>query len=290
MRQTTFHSLMVSTLMAALMFSQPAISAFSVTAQTAPKPLTRDETYFSIARRIAEQSESPVSDVVGSLDEVMEVTQITPDKDGKTTVVVKEKAEASASHPQKSIRLVFAPAGEKWRWESFENQSKLYPVEKLFPYAKDELTKRRLTVEQTFASLLMVMISEGETAFKAMEAAKAVIRNEPAPLAQINAARASLTKAIKDKEIPGILAAHQQLSQAVEPVATFADQYGDLKANDAYLRLMDEFHRARNTLPQARRNYIEAVNAHNEVLRRLPFGLVAYGVGFTRIEAQMEPE
>ena len=36
----------------------------------------------------------------------------------------------------KAIRLVFAPAGDKWRWESFEDRTKQYPVEKLYRDAK----------------------------------------------------------------------------------------------------------------------------------------------------------
>ena len=34
-------------------------------------------------------------------------------------------------------------AEEKWTWEQFENNRKLYPVDKLFPYTKDELGRRK---------------------------------------------------------------------------------------------------------------------------------------------------
>jgi hypothetical protein len=41
------------------------------------KPPTRDEVYFSIARRVNQQSESPGIGIVNALDEVIEVGAIT---------------------------------------------------------------------------------------------------------------------------------------------------------------------------------------------------------------------
>ena len=90
-------------------------------------PLTRDETFSALARRITAQTESPVSAVVAALAEVIEVGPATIGADGKATVVVKELAESNARATNKSIRLVFAPADEKgkWNWVEFEENRRL---------------------------------------------------------------------------------------------------------------------------------------------------------------------
>ncbi|HZS08393.1 MAG TPA: LemA family protein [Blastocatellia bacterium] len=278
---------------ATLLAGQFTFASF-VAAQSAPEPLTKDETYFAIARRSQEQSESPVSAVVAVLDEVIEVGQITPGADGKTTVVVKEKAPSSAAYTQKSIRLVFAPAAGKWKWESFEDRNKQYPVEKLFPYAKDEIGKRKQAADAAWARVLEAMTKQADAAMKVLETAKAVIKSDPLPLVPVTSARqtlaAAMAKARESGDQEAVRNAYKELVQAVEPVATLGDQHSELKTNDAWLRLQEEFLAVQKSLPGVRKSYVEAVAAYNEILHRLPFGLVAYGMGFTKMEPQVEAE
>ena len=119
-------------------------------AQAGPggKQMKKDELYASVARRLNALNESPSSAIANELDTVIEVTDLTMRPDGKAEATIKERAPSDAAQAGKSIRLVFAPpaAGdteEKWTWEQFENNRRLYPVDKLFPYAKDELGKRK---------------------------------------------------------------------------------------------------------------------------------------------------
>lgn len=293
MLKSNYRTNICAALVVVLIASQFVFASLT-SSQSAPKPLTRDETYFAIARRNTEQSDSPVSNVVGVLDELIEIGAITPGADGKTTVVVKEKLASSAAYTQKAIRLVFAPAGDKWRWESFEDRTKQYPVEKLFPYAKDEISKRRRAADEAWAKVLEAMNREGEAAMKVLETAKAIIRTDPTPLGPVAAARKNLPEAIrkaKEYNDPGLLRrAFQELNQAVEPVATLSDQYPDLKTNDACVRLLDEFIAVQKGVPVARKNYLEALAAYNEIVLRLPFGLVAYGLGFQKIDPLVEAE
>jgi LemA protein len=293
MLKSNHRSIFCAALVVTLIASQFVLANLT-SSQGAPKPLTRDETYFAIARRNTEQSDSPVSNVVGVLDELIEIGTITPGADGKTTVVIKEKLPSSAAYTQKAIKLVFAPVGDKWRWESFEDRTKQYPVEKLFPYAKDEITKRKRAADEAWAKVLEAMYREGDTALKVLETAKAIIKADPTPLGPVTSARKNLPEAIKKaKEYndSGVMrSAFQELNQAVEPVATLGDQHPDLKANDAWLRLQEEFIVVQKSLPVARKNYLEALAAYNEIVMRLPFGLVAYGLGYVKMESLIEAE
>src|SRR5262245_33664943 len=105
----------------------------------AAKQMIKDEAYTSIARRLNAASESPVTAIVAEIDTVLEVTEVTMEKDGRATATMKERAESGDAG--KSIRLKFAPpaSGEQqWTWVEFEDKGRFYAVEKLFPYAKAE--------------------------------------------------------------------------------------------------------------------------------------------------------
>jgi LemA protein len=261
-----------------------------VPARQGPVP-SRDEVFFSIARWIAGQSASPVSAVVNALGEEIEVGEIKPLPAGKATVVVKELAPSNSRATNKSIRLVFVPSNEpdKWNFESFEDNRRLYPVEKLIPYVKDNLTKKRAGPNAAWSAYLSSMIKSGAAAAKILETAKAIIKSDPAPTEPVRVARTSLAEALKGGETPVILNAFRELNSAIEPILTLAENHPDLKANDAYLRLLEELKASQAGVETTRKAYIDAVDVYNDEIRRLPYALVAYGLEFTKIESQIQP-
>ncbi len=254
------------------------------------KQMKKDEVFLSVERRLNALSEPPVGGIAGELDTVIEVTNLTMRPDGKAEVTVRERPLSDAAPAGKSIRLVFAPpaAGdkdEKWTWESFEDNRKFYPVDKLFPYAKEELSKRRQATVAGWNEFIVAIGKQGEAASKPLETAKAVLKTDPAPLAGVKAARNALAEAIKANRTEDILNAYRELNQQTEPIATLGDTHTDLKANDAYLRLTDEFKKSVEATNAARKNYLQRVAAYNEAILRLPFSLVAYRLEFHKIEA-----
>jgi hypothetical protein len=240
-------------------------------------------------------NESPSSAIANELDSVIEVINLTTLPDGKAEATVKERAPSDAAQAAKSIRLIFAPpaAGdkeEKWTWEQFENNRRLYPVDKLFPYAKDELGKRKQATVVGWAAFIGAINKQGEAAIKTLETAKAILKADPAPLAGVKSARDALSEAAKENRTEDILNAYRELNQMTEPVATLGDTLTDLKANDAYLRLIDEFKKSVDATKAARKNYLQAVAAYNEAILRLPFSLVAYGLEFHKIDANVSED
>jgi LemA protein len=215
--------------------------------------------------------------------------------DGKAEVTIKERAPSEAAQASKPIRLVFAPpaAGdkeEKWTWEQFENNRRLYPVDKLFPYAKDELGKRKQATVAGWGAFIAAINKQAEAAGKALETAKAILKIDPPPLGGVKATRSALAEATKENRTEDILNAYRELNQQTESVATLGDTYTDLKANDAYLRLIDEFTKSVEATKAARKNYLQAVAAYNEAILRLPFSLVAYGLEFHKIDANISED
>lgn len=268
------------------------LASFTVFAQAPAKKMTKDDVFRAIAAQVLTQSESPATSIIGALDEVIEVGEITlSPKDGKWLAVVKEKAPSTAVSVNKEIPLMFAaqPDGT-WKWEQFKNDAKFYPLERLYPYAKDYLTRSRDGVGATWKKYLTAMTAQGDAAFKALDTAKAIIKKDPEPLAALNTARESVKKAIESGDVDALKAAYKEISQAVEPIAKLTDEFPDLKTNDVYVRQAEAVEAAKKQLKAARDEYVNGINQYNDRLLRLPFTLVAFGFGFTKMEPQIDLE
>lgn len=259
------------------------------------KPPSKDEVYFSIGRRINAQSNTAVSGVVATLGGVIEIKEIAVGADGKATVTVQERAPSNAAYTQKSIHLIFAPAGDdKWTWEQFEEARRFYAVEKVFSYTQNDLSKKKQNVAAKWAAFTQAISKQLEAGSKALETARAVLRAEPQQLTALVGIRTALAEAAKTNDAENLATAHlnsfRDLTNQTDSIIALADSYDALKANDAYLRLIEEFKAAINATKATRRDYIEAVNVYNDSLVRLPFALVAYGLEFQRIEPKIEAE
>ena len=268
------------------------VASITVFAQAPAKKMTSDDVLRGIAAQVLTQSESPATSIIGALDEVIEVGEITlSPKVGKWLAVVKEKAPSNSASVNKEIPLMFAalPDGT-WKWEQFKNDAKFYPLEKLFPYAKDYLTRSRDGVGVGWKKYLAAMTAQGEAAFKALDTAKALIKKDPEALAAVNTARASVKKAIESGDADTIKGASKELHQAIEPIAKLTDDFPDLKTNEVYVRLAEAVEVSKRNLKAARDEYVNGVNQYNDRLLRLPFTLVAFGFGFTKMEPQVELE
>jgi LemA protein len=281
-------------------YAQARTSPQTATPQTpAPavkqKPPSKDEVYFSIARRINTQNNTAASGVVAALDGVIEIKEITVGADGKATVMVQERAPSNATYTQKSSRLIFTPAGEdKWNWEQFEDARRLYAVDRLFSYTQSDLGRKKQNIAAKWAAFTQAISKQNEAGIKALETAKAVLKAEPQQLSALIGIRTTLAEAAKTNDAENLanvyLNSFRDLTGQTDSLITLADSYEQLKANDAYLRLIEEFKNTVNATKGTRRDYVETVNVYNESLQRLPFALVAYGLEFQRLEPRIEAE
>lgn len=269
----------------------PAAQTTAAPASNA-KPPSKDEVYFSIARRINAQNNATVSGVVGALGGLIEIKEIVMGADGKATVTVQERAASNASHTQQSIRVMLAPpvAGDKdnkWTWEQFEQGRRFYAAEKLFSYTTGELNGKKQNINAKWAAYAGAVGRQLESGIKAMETAKAVMKTDPGPLSALTSIRSNMAEAIKNNDQDALASIGRDVAGQLDNITTLADNFEPLKANDAYLRLLEEFKAANNATTAMRRDYVETVKVYNETLERLPFALVAYGLEYQRIEPKL---
>lgn len=258
----------------------------------AGKQMIKDEVYTSIARRLNAAVESPATAIVAEIDALLEVTEVAMEPDGKATATIKEKVETKDSTPGKSLRLKFAPpaSGEEWTWVEFEDKGRFYTVDKLLPVAKSELGNRKKETDAKWTAFVAAIGKQGETAAKLLETAKAFTKNDPPQLEALKNSRNTLTQALKDNEKEVIASSCLEISQQSESISSLGDSFADLKANDAYLRLLEEYKKTIEAANTARKNYVQSVEIYNDSLARLPYALVAYGLRFTKIEPMITAE
>jgi LemA protein len=272
-----------------------APAANPATATQAPavarKAPSKDEVFFTLARRIGQQNaNTSPSALVSILDGFIEIKEIAAQPDGKMIVTVQERAPSNAAYTQKSARLKLAPATEKdkWMWEEFEEAKRFYPVEKIFPYTQNDLNKKKQNIAAKWANLAMSINKQCDAAIKALDTAKAVIKTDPPMLSQWQGFRAALNDALKNNDQDALLYTYRDMASNSDGIVNLADTYPDLKTNDAYLRLIEEFKGAINGTNGGKRDYVETVKLYNDTLVRLPFALVASGIDYVRIEPKVE--
>lgn len=250
------------------------------------KTMTRDQVFRTIAEKVITQADSPVTNVINAVDETIEISEIGMlDANGKVTVKVKERAAAGAPSLNREIKLVFVPVGEnKWAWESFENDRKTYPIERLFPYIKNTLTSQQRAIQDNWNKILDTFSKKSEAATKVLDTAKAVIKQDPPQLAAVTQAKAAFAKARESGDNKEINEKGRALDEAIQSIANLPDTYQDLKANDAYLRLNDELKKTEENLKKALEDYAKSVASYNDTLQRIPYALGAYGMGFLKME------
>jgi hypothetical protein len=262
------------------------------------KTISKDEVFFTIARRLKQISESPVSAIAAELDGLIEVTSITAETDGRSLVTVRERTPSSSAFTNKSTRMHFAPPapgsnGKEWSWIDFEENRKFYPIDKLFPYTRDELSRRKQATVAKWTNFVTIIGKQRESGQKAVETANAVIKTDPGVLANLVTLKSGYDAAItadKDGDRQAIASVFREIQMQIEAVNALADNHAELKANDAYLRLIDAYKETITQTTTAQKDYLQSVESYNEALLRLPFALVAYGLGFTKIEASITVE
>jgi LemA protein len=256
------------------------------------KQMIKDEVYTSIARRLNAASDSSITAVLAEVDTLIEVTDVAMEPDGKATATVKERVESDGSTANKSIRLKFTPpaSGDQWTWVEFEDKGRFYAVEKLFPVVKSELGRRRQLTEAKWGAFTASILKQGETAGRLLDTAKAIIKSDPPQLEALKNTRTTLTQAIKDNDKDLVVNSCLEILQQSQSIASLSDSYGELKANDAFSRLLEEYKKSIEASNTARKEYVASVETYNESLVRLPHALAAYGLQFTKIEPNISIE
>ena len=108
---------------------------------------------------------------------------------------------------------------------------------------------------------------------------KGYAAHEEAVFTNVANARAGLMGAIRSGDPAQMAAANQELGGALGRLIAVAEAYPQLKADASFQRLMDELSGTENRIAVARRDYNQAAQQYNTVLRRFPTALTAKAIG-----------
>ena len=106
---------------------------------------------------------------------------------------------------------------------------------------------------------------------------KGYMKHEQDIIDSITEARQNLVNAstLEDKD-----QANKALTDAINQLYIVGENYPDLKANTNFIALQDEIAGSENRVAVARKDYNEAVNNYNTMIKRFPNNLIASMFGF----------
>lgn len=110
---------------------------------------------------------------------------------------------------------------------------------------------------------------------------KGYMKHEEKVIESVTDAREKLNSAssLEDKE-----KANKELSNAIKQLYVIVENYPDLKANTNFIALQDEIAGSENRVAVARKNYNDAVNTYNSMIKRFPDNIIASMFGFEKKE------
>jgi len=110
-----------------------------------------------------------------------------------------------------------------------------------------------------------------------VKVANRVAAHEKEVIDSVVSARAKLAGA---KSAEDVIDANNQLDGALSRLLVVMENYPDIKADQSFIRLMDEMAGTENRIAVARKNYNDSVGSYNTKTRVLPSALFAKMMGF----------
>jgi LemA protein len=112
-----------------------------------------------------------------------------------------------------------------------------------------------------------------------VQTVKGYAQHEEAVFTQVAQARAGLTSAIQSKDPEQMANANNQLTAALGGLRVQVEAYPQLKANEGFLNLQSELAGTENRIAVARKDYNDAVNQYNSLIRTFPTVITAKVTG-----------
>jgi LemA protein len=104
-------------------------------------------------------------------------------------------------------------------------------------------------------------------------------QQEEAVFTNVANARAGLLGAIQSGDPRAMANANEAVGSALGRLLAIAEAYPELKSDQTFLRLQDELAGTENRIAVARRDYNEAVQQYNTLIRRFPTAVTAKVIG-----------
>lgn len=97
-------------------------------------------------------------------------------------------------------------------------------------------------------------------------------------------ARAKLSGAIKQDDMPSVSEANSELDSALSRLLVVVENYPELQANENFIALQDELAGTENRIAKAREDYNDEVKSYNQKIKSFPNNIIANMGGFDEAE------
>ncbi len=135
------------------------------------------------------------------------------------------------------------------------------------------LVRRKNKVHEAFSSIDVYFEKRSDLIPQLVSTVKQQSKYEAETLQSITKLRSSIIDSEKGSEQQ--IGLQQQMTQMLGKLQLTAEDYPELRANEAYLKLQSELSKIETDLSAARRFYNSAVNAYNNALEEFPSNLIA---------------
>lgn len=111
------------------------------------------------------------------------------------------------------------------------------------------------------------------------ETVRGFTKREMTIFAEVAAARAKLSGAVRGGDLRRMAEANAALRAPLARLLAMAEEYPQLKSNESFLALQDQLEGTENRISVARADYNEAVTRYNAYIRRVPQLFTAKALG-----------
>jgi LemA protein len=121
-----------------------------------------------------------------------------------------------------------------------------------------------------------------------IETVKGYAKHEKTIFTEVAEARTKLAGALSGSNVNDKIEAAQGLNSALGRLIAIAENYPQLKANETFVRLMDELSGTENRIAVARMRYNESVQSYNNKVKTVPTLFFVSMFGFDRSKPYFE--
>ncbi len=152
----------------------------------------------------------------------------------------------------------------------------------IFAGGYNSLVKAQTAVETKQADIQTQLQRRADLIPNFVSTVKGYSKYEQETLTAVTEARAKISKA---SDAQSLSQANDELDKAISVwVNAVTEAYPDLKANQSYIALQDELAGTENRIAVARKDYNEAVQSYNTMIKTFPKNILAGMFGFEKAE------
>lgn len=152
----------------------------------------------------------------------------------------------------------------------------------IFAGGYNSLVKAQTAVETKQADIQTQLQRRADLIPNFVSTVKGYSKYEQETLTAVTEARAKVSKA---SDAQSLSQANDELDKAISVwVNAVTEAYPDLKANQNYIALQDELAGTENRIAVARKDYNEAVQSYNTMIKTFPKNILAGMFGFEKAE------